>query len=121
MGLIIGTILAFIFLDWPWRVVVIGLLALYEGFEILLWLKWRKKRSITGAEALVGTVGKALSDVRPEGQVRVRGQIWQARCIDGVSAGDDVVVDRVDGLRLEVRPGSLPRGAPSSSGRAPDF
>jgi membrane-bound serine protease (ClpP class) len=121
MGFVIVTVLAFIFLDWPWRALAVLAAAAYEGFEILLWLRWRKKRSTTGIESLVGTRGKAIGDLRPEGQVRVRGQIWKARCAEGADAGDDVVVAGVDGLRLEVRPGSLPHGAPSSSGRAPDF
>lgn len=121
MGFVIGTALAFIILDWPWRGVAIAAAAAYEGLEILLWLRWRKRRSITGAEAMVGATGKAISDLRPDGQVRVRGQIWNGHCPGGVSAGEDVVVAAVNGLRLEVRPGSLPDRAPSSSGRAPDF
>ena len=121
MGFIIGTVLAFVFLEWPWRGVAIALLAAYELFEIFLWLRWRNRRSITGADALIGAIATAITDLRPDGQVRLRGEIWKARCDDGASAGDDVVVEAVDGLRLRVRPGSLRAGAPSSSGRAPDF
>ena len=121
MGFIIGTVLALLFLEGPWRGVAIVLLATYELFEIFLWLRWRKRRSITGPDALIGTTGTAITDLGPEGQIRVRGQIWNARCGEGASAGDEVVVEAVDGLRLEVRPGSLRAGAPSSSGRAPDF
>ncbi len=121
MGLVIVTVLAFIFLDWPWRAVAIAAAFAYEGLEILLWLKWRRKKSITGAEGLLGATGKAITDLRPGGQVRVRGGIWNAHCTDGVSAGEEVVVEAVEGLRLEVRPVTLPDRAPSSSGRAPDF
>lgn len=104
MGLVIGTILSFAFLEPPWRYLAIIPLAAWEGFEIWLWLKWRKVRSITGAESIVGATGRALSDCRPDGQVRVRGQIWRAHCPAGVDAGDDVVVQSFEGLRLTVAP-----------------
>jgi membrane protein implicated in regulation of membrane protease activity len=104
VSLAIGTLLSFIFLDPPWRYIVIIPLALWEVFEIYLWLKWRKVRSITGIETFVGTVGKAVTDCDPNGQVRVKGQLWRAHCDEGVEAGEEIVVRAVDGLRLEVAP-----------------
>jgi membrane-bound ClpP family serine protease len=55
-------------------------------------------------EALVGAEGIAASDCRPEGSVRVRGELWGAVCLDGVSEGEPVVVASVSGLTLRVRP-----------------
>jgi membrane-bound ClpP family serine protease len=104
VSLIIGTILSFIFLDPPWRYLALIPLALWEVFEIYLWLRWRKVRSITGAETYIGAVGRAVTDCNPDGQVRVRGQLWRAYCPEGVEEGDEVVVQSVDGLRFEVRP-----------------
>jgi membrane-bound serine protease (ClpP class) len=99
----IGTALAFVFLGPPWRWIVIVVLAGVETFEILLWLRLRRVRTITGAEAMVGAKGRALTDCSPDGQVRVKGQIWKATCSAGVRSGQDVVVTAVHGLRLEVR------------------
>jgi membrane-bound serine protease (ClpP class) len=104
VSLVIGTTLAILFLDSPWRWFVIAALAALEGLEILLWLRLRRIRSITGAEGIVGTTGRALSDCDPDGQVRVKGQIWKATCPDGIAAGEDVVVEASEGLRLRVRP-----------------
>jgi membrane protein implicated in regulation of membrane protease activity len=104
MSLVIGTILSFMFLDPPWRYLAIIPLALWEVFEIYIWLKWRRVRSITGVEAYVGTVGRATTDCDPDGQVRVKGQLWRAHCDEHVEAGDEIVVRGVDGLRLEVAP-----------------
>lgn len=104
MSLVVGTLLSFIFLDPPWRYLTIIPLALWEVFEIYLWLKWRKVKSITGAETYVGAVGRAVTDCNPNGQVRVRGQLWRAYCPEGAEAGDEIEVQAVDGLRLEVRP-----------------
>lgn len=103
MGFVIGTVLAFVFLEGAWRaLVIVGALA-WEAFEVAVWLRWRKKRSITGAEAMVGATGTALTDCRPEGQVRVRGQIWKAHASPEVGAGEAVVVTAVDGISLDVR------------------
>lgn len=102
MSLIIGTILSFLFLDPPWRYLALIPLAVWEVFEIYLWLKWRKVGSITGVETFVGAVGRAVTDCDPDGQIRLRGQLWRAHCTEGAEAGEDVVVKAVDGLRLEV-------------------
>jgi membrane protein implicated in regulation of membrane protease activity len=102
MGLVIGTILSFLFLDPPWRYLVLVPLAGWEAFEIWIWLRWRRVRSITGSDALVGATGRALTDCAPVGQVRVKGQIWKATCPEGVEAGTDVVVTSYEGLKLTV-------------------
>jgi membrane protein implicated in regulation of membrane protease activity len=46
--------------------------------------------------------GVAITDCDPEGQIKVKGQIWKARCAEGVIAGSTVRVTAVDGLRLDV-------------------
>jgi membrane-bound serine protease (ClpP class) len=101
---IIGTILAIMFLDPPWRYVVIAGLLAFDALQISIWLRHRKRRPITGADTLVGVPGIAITDLRPEGQVKLRGQIFKAECVAGVDAGDEVVVTGIDGLRLEVAP-----------------
>ena len=111
----IGIILAFIFLDDPWRFIAVAGLLAFEVFEIMLWLRWRKKRSITGHETMVGMTGKVVTECDPEGQVRVKGMIWKARCPEGVAVGDEIVVTRIDGMRLDVAPvGSSTSGDPES-------
>jgi membrane-bound serine protease (ClpP class) len=99
---IIGATLAFLFLDAPWRYLVIAALLLIDAAEIFIWLRWRKRKSITGVENIVGARGEVMSDCTPEGQVRVRGQIWSARCTEGARTGDAVVVTDVSGIRLTV-------------------
>ena len=102
MVFILGVVLAFSFLDWPGRIAVIAVLGAVEVFEVALWLKLRRLRSMTGQEGLVGARGRALTNVRPEGQVKVRGTIWGARSTSGVNAGDEVVVTATEGIRLQV-------------------
>jgi membrane protein implicated in regulation of membrane protease activity len=100
----IGLILAVIFLDGWLRIVVIGGLLVFEVIEISIWLRWRKRRSITGSGTMVGEEGLAVTDCRPSGQVKLRGQHWSATCPQGVSAGESVVVTAIRGLKLEVTP-----------------
>ena len=102
MSFIIGTIIAVVFLDGIARFGLIAVVALVEIAEIGVWLKWRKIRSITGAESFAGAPGVVVSDCDPDGQVRVKGQIWKAHCAEGAATGDKVEVTRIDGLRLEV-------------------
>jgi membrane protein implicated in regulation of membrane protease activity len=104
VSLIIGSVLAYVFLDSPWRYVAIAALAVWEAVEIWIFLRWRKVKSITGSESFAGARGRTLTECRPDGQVSFRGQIWRAHCRDGVDAGQYVVVDAVSGMRLEVSP-----------------
>ena len=53
---------------------------------------------------MVGLRAVAATACRPRGLVRIRGELWQARCERGADAGDTVVVRAVDadGLSLVV-------------------
>lgn len=101
---LIAAILAFIFLDAPWRYVLAGLLLLTDVVEVYLWLKWRKTKSITGAEAMVGARGVALTECDPEGQVKVKGQIWRAHSSPSAKPNDPIEVVAVDGISLRITP-----------------
>ena len=102
MSFIVGTLIAFLFLDGIWKIALIAGVALLELAEIALWLKWRKVTSSTGVEAMVGMTGVALSDCRPDGQVRVKGQIWNDTSSEPLTAGDKIEVTRTEGLRHHV-------------------
>jgi membrane-bound ClpP family serine protease len=72
--------------------------------EAAFWVRIsRRLRPRVGAEALIGAEGVALSNCRPSGRVRVRGESWRALCSEGVDAGEPVVVLAVADLTLEVR------------------
>jgi membrane-bound serine protease (ClpP class) len=64
-----------------------------------------RPRARTGPEALVGHVGVVRSALAPVGQVFVDGALWRAKpCLaEELDVGDQVVVDRVQGLVLSVR------------------
>lgn len=103
MLFLIGLLLAIFVLPSPWglvAVVVGGVLDIAETGVFLWWSK--RRRSTVGVEALVGKAGVASTDLWPEGQVKIGGEIWQARCDGGCDAGTKVVVRAVEGLTLVV-------------------
>jgi membrane-bound serine protease (ClpP class) len=108
MSMIIGIIIAFTLFDMPWTAVVLVVFLLFDMFEIWIWLRWRKKRAITGPESIIGETGRAVTDIDPEGQVHIRGQNWKARSGEPVPAGSRVEVVATTGLMLEVRPVETP-------------
>lgn len=105
MGLVVALLVAVLLLEEPWSWVVVGLGAAWEVAETVLIVRWsQRRRSVVGAEALVGRRAVVAADCMPEGQVRVVGELWRARCAGGAVAGDEVVVREVDGLTLVVEP-----------------
>lgn len=105
MGLLVGLLLAIFVLDEPWSWVAVTLGAGWEIAETVLLVRWsQRRRAFVGAEALVGRRAVVAADCMPEGQVRVAGELWRARCSGGASAGEEVVVREVDGLTLVVEP-----------------
>ena len=102
--LVIAIILAVFWLPTGWGIAAITLGIVVELGEIPFWIKFsRRHRAQAGTEALVGAEGVAVTDCRPQGTVRVRGELWGAVCPEGAAAGETVVVERVAGLTLEVR------------------
>lgn len=109
MALTVAIVLALLFFPWPWNLaVILGGLAIETG-ELAWGLRLaRRWRPATGAEAMIGRHAEVVSPCRPDGQVRIQGELWQARCAAGADVGDTVRVDRLDGLTLVVSPLSPP-------------
>ena len=105
MIFITSLLLAVFVLEEPWNWVAVGLGIVLEIAETLFFFWWSKRRKATvGAETLVGQTAVVSIECRPHGQVRIAGEIWQARCDAGAAVGEDVLVREVDGLLLVVEP-----------------
>ena len=104
MALLVGGTLAVLFLDAPWSYVVIALLVGVEIFEFRIWRWAMRQRPIGGIEGLVGRRGTLIAGDR----VRIAGTTYAARA-PGAGVGDEVIVDRVDGMTLIVRKQDRPR------------
>lgn len=93
----------------PWGAVVIIAGCLLEVGEVAVLRRWshhlnRKLKPATGAEAMIGRTANVVSPCRPDGTVRVHGELWEAHCEDGADARDTVQIDAVEGLTLVVSP-----------------
>jgi membrane protein implicated in regulation of membrane protease activity len=102
-----------VFLPSPWRLVgFLAGLVLFAG-EVAYWQRRVRGRKVqTGVENLVGSVGEVTEPLTPLGQVRVLGELWQARAPDELPRGTAVRVLKVEGLTLAVE--QVERGAGST-------
>ena len=80
-----------------------------SGALILLGIVWfavrsRERPVVSGIEEMVGARAEALHDFDLRGQVWVHGERWAARTTTPVTAGQSLVVSKVDGLTLYVEP-----------------
>ena len=101
----IGVLLAIFVLPSPWGLVAVAIGAALDIAETGFFIWWSKRRKASvGVNSLVGKPGVAVGDLWPEGQVKVGGEIWKARCDGGCDAGTAIVVRAVDGLTLDVEP-----------------
>jgi membrane-bound ClpP family serine protease len=77
----------------------------------------RRRHTAIGAGGLYGADGVAVTELAPEGTVRVRGETWSAESVNGrVPVGAPVHVMEIDGLRLRVWSDTVePDGLPQAS------
>lgn len=89
--------------------------ALFVGTVSSVALRARRRPVVTGAEAIVGSIGEVIDDgLQPErkagstsastGWARVLGERWQVACDSPLAAGRQVRVTGRSGLKLTVTP-----------------
>ncbi len=80
-------------------IAVLAVLILYKGIAANL------AKIKTGREALIGSRGIAVTDLKPKGEIRIMGEFWQATAKDKwINNGQRVEVVDLDGLFLLVKP-----------------
>jgi membrane protein implicated in regulation of membrane protease activity len=103
--LIVVAIVLLLVLSSPWNLIAFIVLVPLWILELVGWNRTVKnRRNVVGVQTLVGRDALVTSPCLPDGQVRVGGETWQARCDAGASPGDRVRVSAVDGLTLVVEP-----------------
>ena len=83
-------------------------------FLMTIALRAHRNKVITGEQGLVGEIGVARSDLNLQGKVFVHGELWDAHSSSPIASGDSVVVERVNGMLLDVRPAHVRE--PASAG-----
>lgn len=82
------------------------LTAIFFSLTITLAVRAYRRKPATGAEGLIGLEGEARTDIDKEGTVFVHGEIWHVWSDEPIKKGQKVIVDKVEGLKLKVRPKS---------------
>ncbi|WMC09695.1 nodulation protein NfeD [Oceanimonas pelagia] len=110
VAFVLGSVLLFDTPDQAFRVAW-PFIAAFTVFSLTLILvvvrmlvKQRRAAPVSGAEAMIGERGVALTPLSPSGAVLVQGERWQALSPTPVAAQSPVVVVAVKDLVLEVEP-----------------
>jgi membrane-bound serine protease (ClpP class) len=62
-----------------------------------------RKKVLTGADEMIGSIGEAMADFSREGRVWIHGESWRAMSAAPVRKGEKVQVVSQDGLTLKVK------------------
>jgi membrane-bound serine protease (ClpP class) len=99
----------------PW--VAIAVSAGFGGitvFLVRLAVRARRRKSLLGADALVGSAASAMEPLTPEGHVLVDGEIWRAVASEPVTIGARLRVVGHEQYLLRVEPADS-RSAPTAA------
>jgi membrane-bound serine protease (ClpP class) len=87
--------------------IIIGAAVATAGFAVFVLgaaMQARQRPAMTGAEEIVGSVGKVIDWQATNGNVRVLGEMWTARSSHPLQPNDTVRVVAREGLTLVVEP-----------------
>jgi len=86
---------------------LVGIMVAWGAFSIWLFIfttRALQKQAEVGLPSMVGTLGRVVSRLSPEGLVRIRGELWNAASGEGdIESGENIVVVGERGLKLEVK------------------
>ncbi|HSL17410.1 MAG TPA: nodulation protein NfeD [Methylomirabilota bacterium] len=96
----------------PTAVVIAGATVFLLGRVI----QAHRAQVMTGTDGLVGEIGRALSDLAPDGKVLVHGEYWDARSTSGpIGKGAAVRVETVGDKRIDVSAAEPAAASPEGS------
>jgi len=89
---------------------LIALMVVWGAFSVFIYRmgsRALRRKPVAGLLTMVGSRGKAASPLAPDGFVRIKGELWEAKSLSGkIGTGEEVMVVGQDGLKLIVRKGS---------------
>jgi membrane-bound serine protease (ClpP class) len=79
----------------------------WGGFSTALFVfttRVLRKQVEVGTSSMVGMIGEAVRALDPNGQVKIKGELWQAVSAEGkIEVGEEIEVVKQSGLKLSVR------------------
>jgi len=86
---------------------LITLMAVWLAVSVVIYQvggRALRRKLLAGLPHMVGSKGKVVSPLAPEGLVRIKGELWVAKSAGGVlESGEEVMVVGQDSLKLVVR------------------
>lgn len=78
-------------------------LAVYSYIAYRIGKPTLTMKPLVSLETMIGSEGKVVTPLAPEGYVKVKGELWKASSTESeLEIGDEVVVVGIDGLKLIV-------------------
>lgn len=112
ISLILGSLMliktdpGFDVLQVSWEVILLFVIltVLFFTFAIGLGIKAQRKKPATGPEGLLNEIGEAITELEPNGRIKVHGEIWNAESIDGkISKGGKIIITGISNLKLQIK------------------
>jgi len=88
----------------PWLIIVITIaLVAFAAVAVIWGIKAHRHQASAGKEDLLGKIAEVITALEPKGTVFVQGEQWTAISEKGrVDPGQEVIITKVDGLKLYV-------------------
>ena len=88
----------------PWLIaIVVILIVAFVAFAIERAIRAHRRHTSAGREELVGMTAEVKTALEPKGTVFIQGEQWTAISETGrVESGEEVIITKVDGLKLWV-------------------
>jgi membrane-bound serine protease (ClpP class) len=81
---------------------VVVVSAAFFLFALTMVVRAHRRRPTTGREGLIGKIGVATTDLKPEGVVEIRGELWSALAKEDIKAGEKIQVEEMEGMKVKV-------------------
>jgi len=87
-----------------WRIIlpVVLTTAAFFILGMILVIRTHMKKTTTGKEGLIGTMGVCKAEINPKGKIFIHGEYWNAISEEVIQPEEKVRVVEVDGLTLKV-------------------
>ena len=88
----------------PWSIAIIVIFMVAFLAVAIIWgIRAHRRQVSAGREELIGKTAEAKTALKPKGTVFIEGERWTAISEEGrVEPGEEVIVTKVDGLKLWV-------------------
>ena len=93
-----------IYIPLPGLITLMVLWAAFAVFTYRVGSRALRRKPVVDLLPMVGSRGKVTSPLVPEGFVRIKGELWEAKSVAGeIETGEKVTVVGQDGMKLVVR------------------